>query len=81
MTSITADYGQQSTNWSDDDPSVFVANYFSPLYGEYQLCNGYGIANATQVLMVRYIYLSKKHIVFKAGRSINLLNKYSYKCN
>ena len=56
MASVTADYGQ-NTKWSDNDPSVFVANNVGGLRGEYQLCNGYGIANATQVLMVRYIYI------------------------
>jgi len=60
MASVTADYGQ-NTNWSDNDPSVFVTKNVGGLQGEYQLCNGYGIANATQVLMVRYIY---RHIVF-----------------
>ena len=31
MTSITADYGQQSTNWSDNDPFSFCTELFHPL--------------------------------------------------
>uniref|UniRef100_A0A0D9XJ31 Uncharacterized protein n=1 Tax=Leersia perrieri TaxID=77586 RepID=A0A0D9XJ31_9ORYZ len=46
---VTADY-DGSTNWSNDDPSVFVITRVTGLQGEFQLCNGYGKAKATQVL-------------------------------
>ena len=52
MDSVTADHGED-TNWGDDDPSVFVTNSVAHLQGEYQLCNGYGIRKARQVLRVR----------------------------
>ncbi|KAF8672791.1 hypothetical protein HU200_049245 [Digitaria exilis] len=51
--SVTADR-REYTDWSDDDPSVFVTNSVKHLQGEYQLCNGYGTAKATQVLMDAY---------------------------
>ena len=54
MESVTADYGED-TDWGDDDPSVFVTNNVGSLHGEYQICNGYGVTKATQVLRVRYI--------------------------
>uniref|UniRef100_A0A0D9XJ32 Uncharacterized protein n=1 Tax=Leersia perrieri TaxID=77586 RepID=A0A0D9XJ32_9ORYZ len=38
---VTADYDVQSTNWGDDDPSVFEVKIKDQLQGEYQLCNGY----------------------------------------
>lgn len=53
MDLVKADYGE-STNWGNDDPSVFVINNASVLQGEYQICNGYGIEKATKVLRVRY---------------------------
>lgn len=52
MDSVAADYGE-STNWGNDDPSVFVINIVYGLQGEYQICNGYGTIKATQVLRVR----------------------------
>ncbi|KAG8088406.1 hypothetical protein GUJ93_ZPchr0010g9234 [Zizania palustris] len=48
--SVTADYDDESTNWDDDDPSVFLLTTATPLHGEYQICNGYGKTKATQVL-------------------------------
>jgi hypothetical protein len=53
MQSVTADHSED-TDWSDNDPSVFVTNNVARLQGEYQICNGYGITKATQVLRVRY---------------------------
>ncbi|TKV94074.1 hypothetical protein SEVIR_9G270200v4 [Setaria viridis] len=50
MASVTADPAGEYTDWSDNDPSVFLVNNVGNLYGEYQICNGYGIARATQVL-------------------------------
>lgn len=52
MESVTADHSED-TNWGDDDPSVSVTNSVAHLQGEYQLCNGYGIRKARQVLRVR----------------------------
>jgi hypothetical protein len=52
MGSVTADHGA-STNWGNDDPSVFVVNNIYGLQGEYQICNGYSAGNATEVLRVR----------------------------
>ncbi|EEE50844.1 hypothetical protein OsJ_31274 [Oryza sativa Japonica Group] len=49
MGSVTADHGA-STNWGNDDPSVFVVNNIYGLQGEYQICNGYSAGNATEVL-------------------------------
>ncbi|XP_040380060.1 probable glucan 1,3-beta-glucosidase A [Oryza brachyantha] len=46
---VTADYGE-STSWGDDDPSVFSVTKVLELQGEYQICNGYGTAKATQIL-------------------------------
>ncbi|XP_066378353.1 probable glucan 1,3-beta-glucosidase A [Miscanthus floridulus] len=71
MASVTADYGQ-NTNWSDNDPSVFVTNNVGGLQGEYQLCNGYGIANATQVLMNhRNIFITERDFNFMASSRLN----------
>jgi hypothetical protein len=52
MESVTADH-KEDTDWGDDDPSVFLTNNVGGLQGEYQICNGYGITEATQVLRVR----------------------------
>ena len=52
MESVTADHNKD-TDWGDDDPSVFLTNNVGGLQGEYQICNGYGITKATQVLRVR----------------------------
>ncbi|WVZ58593.1 hypothetical protein U9M48_008851 [Paspalum notatum var. saurae] len=71
MASVTADYGQ-NTNWSDSDPSVFVANNLGSLYGEYQLCNGYGLANATQVLKKHWsTFINEKDFSFIASSGLN----------
>jgi hypothetical protein len=55
MASVTADRAGEYTDWSDNDPSVFVASNVGNLYGEYQICNGYGPEKARRVLRVRYI--------------------------
>ncbi|KAJ3702640.1 hypothetical protein LUZ61_006345 [Rhynchospora tenuis] len=47
---VTADYGEESTNWGDNDPSVFEMDLnWRVEIGEYQVTNGYG-PNATSVL-------------------------------
>ncbi|KAJ4731735.1 hypothetical protein LUZ62_032892 [Rhynchospora pubera] len=47
---VTADYGEEGTNWGDDDPSVFEMDLnWRVEIGEYQVTNGYG-PNATSVL-------------------------------
>lgn len=46
---VTADYSQESTNWGDNDTSVFEMKIVKQLRGEFQLTNGYG-SNATSVL-------------------------------
>jgi hypothetical protein len=61
MASVTADHGE-GTSWGDDDPSVFVINRGEKLQGEYQLCNGYGVKKATEVLRVRYESLVQLHL-------------------
>jgi uncharacterized protein affecting Mg2+/Co2+ transport len=53
MESLTAD-GGVATDWSDSDPSVFLTTTVGRMQGEYQICNGYGITEATKVLQVRY---------------------------
>ncbi|KAL6599025.1 hypothetical protein ACP70R_045889 [Stipagrostis hirtigluma subsp. patula] len=46
---VAADYGE-STNWGDDDPSVFAMTSLGDMHGEFQICNGYGPAKAASVL-------------------------------
>ncbi|XP_020257372.1 probable glucan 1,3-beta-glucosidase A [Asparagus officinalis] len=46
---VTADYGE-STNWGNDDPSVFLINIVGKMQGEFQITNGYGTEKATPVL-------------------------------
>nr|CAB3494859.1 unnamed protein product [Digitaria exilis] len=71
MTSITADRGE-FTDWSNNDPSVFVASNVGNLYGEYQICNGYGKANATQVLRNhRNTFITEKDFDFTASSGLN----------
>jgi uncharacterized protein affecting Mg2+/Co2+ transport len=53
MESLTAD-GGVATDWSDSDTSVFLTTTVGRMQGEYQICNGYGITDATKVLRVRY---------------------------
>ncbi|KAF8723255.1 hypothetical protein HU200_021771 [Digitaria exilis] len=68
MTSITADRGE-FTDWSNNDPSVFVASNVGNLYGEYQICNGYGKANATQ--NHRNTFITEKDFDFTASSGLN----------
>ncbi|KAF8720696.1 hypothetical protein HU200_023598 [Digitaria exilis] len=71
MTSITADRGD-FTDWSNNDPSVFVAGNVGNLYGEYQICNGYGKANATEVLRNhRNTFITEKDFNFTASSGLN----------
>lgn len=72
MESVTADYGEEDTDWGDDDPSVFVANNVGSLHGEYQICNGYGIINATQVLRNHWsTYITESDFSFIASSGLN----------
>lgn len=40
--SVTADYGGDQNDWSDQNPSVFQITIVGTMQGEYQLTNGYG---------------------------------------
>nr|CAB3499607.1 unnamed protein product [Digitaria exilis] len=69
--SVTADR-REYTDWSDDDPSVFVTNSVKHLQGEYQLCNGYGTAKATQVLMNHWsTFIKESDFRFMASSGLN----------
>lgn len=49
---MTADYAR-STEWGNNDPSVFVITFSGKLEGEFQVTNGYGAKKAPQVMWVR----------------------------
>ncbi|KAL5231878.1 hypothetical protein ABZP36_030654 [Zizania latifolia] len=71
MDSVIADSGE-STSWGDDDPSVFVVNNIYGLQGEYQICNGYGLAKATQVLKEHWsTFIVEKDFKFIASNGLN----------
>ncbi|KAG2579000.1 probable glucan 1,3-beta-glucosidase A [Panicum virgatum] len=71
MESVTADYGEDS-DWGDDDPSVFVTNNVGSLHGEYQICNGYGVTKATQVLRNHWsTYITESDFSFIASSGLN----------
>ncbi|GJM84399.1 hypothetical protein PR202_ga00063 [Eleusine coracana subsp. coracana] len=71
MQSLTADRGV-ATDWSDSDPSVFVANNVDILRGEYQICNGYGITNATKVLTNHWsTYINESDFSFMSSSGLN----------
>ncbi|KAL6643018.1 hypothetical protein ACP70R_021199 [Stipagrostis hirtigluma subsp. patula] len=70
-TSVTADHGE-NTDWSDSDPSVFVINNVGRLQGEYQICNGYGITKATQVLTNHWsTFIVESDFSFIASSGLN----------
>ncbi|XP_009373176.2 probable glucan 1,3-beta-glucosidase A [Pyrus x bretschneideri] len=46
---VTADYAR-STEWGNNDPSVFVITFSGKLEGEFQVTNGYGPKMAPQVM-------------------------------
>uniref|UniRef100_J3N249 Uncharacterized protein n=1 Tax=Oryza brachyantha TaxID=4533 RepID=J3N249_ORYBR len=69
---VTADYDGSSTNWGDDDPSVFVVTRVGGLQGEYQICNGYGKAKATQVLRQHWrTYIVENDFKFISTSGLN----------
>ncbi|RLN35778.1 putative glucan 1,3-beta-glucosidase A [Panicum miliaceum] len=71
MKSVTADHSED-TNWGDDDPSVFVTNRVAHLRGEYQLCNGYGIRKARQVLRNHWrTFITESDFSFIASSGLN----------
>ncbi|PVH64561.1 hypothetical protein PAHAL_2G303700 [Panicum hallii] len=82
MESVTADHSED-TNWGDDDPSVFVTNSVAHLEGEYQglkiplaslrlqLCNGYGIRKARQVLRTHWrTFITESDFSFNASSGL-----------
>ncbi|KAL5224209.1 hypothetical protein ABZP36_010848 [Zizania latifolia] len=70
--SVTADYDGESTNWGNDDPSVFVLTIVTGLQGEYQICNGYGKAKATQVLRKHWsTYIVESDFKFISASGLN----------
>uniref|UniRef100_A0A0E0B9N0 Uncharacterized protein n=1 Tax=Oryza glumipatula TaxID=40148 RepID=A0A0E0B9N0_9ORYZ len=71
MASVTADHGE-GTSWGDDDPSVFVINRGEKLQGEYQLCNGYGVKKATEVLREHWsTYIVENDFKFISSNGLN----------
>lgn len=54
---MTAD-NPESTNWGDDDPSVFLISNVGMLQGEFQLTNGYGEVKAPSVMRVSWVSYS-----------------------
>ncbi|KAK8445166.1 hypothetical protein SEVIR_9G270300v4 [Setaria viridis] len=71
MESVTADHSED-TDWGDDDPSVFVTNNVARLQGEYQICNGYGITKATEVLRNHWnTYITENDFNFIASSGLN----------
>ncbi|XP_006661724.2 uncharacterized protein LOC102701660 isoform X1 [Oryza brachyantha] len=69
--SVTADYGE-STNWGNDDPSVFIIDNISRLQGEYQICNGYGAEKASQVLREHWsTYIVESDFKFISSSGLN----------
>ncbi|KAF0928397.1 hypothetical protein E2562_003215 [Oryza meyeriana var. granulata] len=68
---VTVDY-DGSTNWGNDDPSVFVITRVGGLRGEYQICNGYGKTKATQVLMEHWrTYIVENDFKFISTSGLN----------
>lgn len=55
---VTADYAR-STEWGNNDPSVFVITFSGKLEGEFQVTNGYGPKKAPQVMWVRDFNITK----------------------
>ncbi|CAD6204820.1 unnamed protein product [Miscanthus lutarioriparius] len=71
MESMTADHNED-IDWGDDDPSVFLTNNVGGLQGEYQICNGYGITKATQVLRKHWsTYINQRDFSFIASSGLN----------
>ncbi|KAL6883389.1 hypothetical protein ACP4OV_010803 [Aristida adscensionis] len=69
--SVTAD-GDEETDWGDSDPSVFQTTSVGYLRGEYQICNGYGITNATKVLTNHWsTYIVESDFSFIASSGLN----------
>ncbi|CAN6218076.1 unnamed protein product [Urochloa humidicola] len=72
MELVTADHTDEYTDWGDDDPSVFVTNNVAGLQGEYQLCNGYGIRKARQVLRNHWrTFITESDFSFIASSGLN----------
>ncbi|TVU30852.1 hypothetical protein EJB05_22496 [Eragrostis curvula] len=69
--SLTADHGVD-TDWSDSDPSVFETTTVGRLQGEYQICNGYGLTDATKVLQDHWnTYIVEDDFSFVASSGLN----------
>uniref|UniRef100_A0A0D9XJL8 Uncharacterized protein n=1 Tax=Leersia perrieri TaxID=77586 RepID=A0A0D9XJL8_9ORYZ len=69
--SVTADYGE-TTNWGNDDPSVFIIEKVRTLQGEYQICNGYGAEKASQVLREHWsTYIVESDFKFISSSGLN----------
>ena len=49
---MTADFAGTS-EWGDNDPSVFVLSTAGGLQGEFQVTNGYGPQRAPQIMKVK----------------------------
>ncbi len=49
---VTADFAGTS-EWGDNDPSVFVLSTAGGLQGEFQVTNGYGPQRAPQIMKVK----------------------------
>ncbi|KAK3157432.1 hypothetical protein QOZ80_2AG0122140 [Eleusine coracana subsp. coracana] len=71
MQSLTADRGV-ATDWSDSDPSVFLTTTAGRMQGEYQICNGYGIPKATEVLTNHWnTYIKESDFRFITSTGLN----------
>jgi len=71
MESLTAD-GGVATDWSDSDPSVFLTTTVGRMQGEYQICNGYGITEATKVLQDhRKTFIVESDFSFMSSSGLN----------
>ncbi|CDP20281.1 unnamed protein product [Coffea canephora] len=69
--SVVADYGDTS-DWGDQNPSVFQLNIVNTLRGEYQLTNGYGRDKAPQVLKDHWNnYIVEDDFKFMSDNGLN----------
>ncbi|KAK1314679.1 hypothetical protein QJS10_CPA06g00628 [Acorus calamus] len=69
--SVTADF-QGSTNWGDNDPSVFVMTIVSTMQGEFQITNGCGQEQAATVMRQHWAsFITEEDFRFISSNGLN----------
>uniref|UniRef100_A0A5B6YQG3 Uncharacterized protein n=1 Tax=Davidia involucrata TaxID=16924 RepID=A0A5B6YQG3_DAVIN len=69
--SVTADYGG-SSDWGDENPSVFRMEIVRNLKGEFQVTNGYGADKASQVMRDHWnTYIVEDDFKFMSQNGLN----------